>query len=447
MRRTGSQFGVDIFMLTLLVGLMPVIAVASSHLPLGDGIDHTYRSIPFEIYGVVMETRYTPGDTTVTEPIILSSWQDLSSYGSAKRLHVIQHCAWADNVPTGVVVGHMTVLYEDGSTSTCDLIVGKNTAEWSYDNPALQPYLQHHKVLPAYSSPVDDNGDGVPEYYGHLFYESMKLDNKPLVGLELTLDEASYTNEEWSYGYAPWDWFGISILAITVEYPGAPAKDPKEALVGHWKLDEKKGATASDSSGYDRDGVLWGDPLWLPKGGVLHGALWLDAEDDYVSLPIGSLISGLTDCTIMTWVNWSGMYSWQRIFDFGSGTEVNMFLTPTSGEGSGSTNPYELRFAITVGGGGAEERIGTFALLAGWHHVAVTVDADDGVGTLYLGGMPVAVNDAMTLTPSDLGATSQNWLGRSQYPWDSYFEGCLDDFRIYDQVLSEGEIQAVMSGD
>jgi len=319
-----------------ILGVAPLTAAASSYLPLGSGIDHVYRHVPFEIYGTVLETRHTPGDVSVPEPMILSAWQDLSACGTAKKLHFIQHCAWADNVPTGIVVGRITVFYEDESATTCDLIVG------------------------------------------------------------------------------------------------------------HWKLDEKKGSIASDSSGYGRDGVLSGDPLWLPKDGVLHGVLWLDGQDDYVSLPIGSLIDGLTNCTIMTWVNWSGMHSWQRIFDFGSGTEVNMFLTPTSGEGSGSTNPYELRFAITVGGGGAEERIGTFSLLAGWHHVAVTINADDGVGTLYLGGMPVAVNDAMTLTPSDLGATSQNWLGRSQYEWDSYFEGSLDDFRIYDRVLSQGEIQAVM---
>jgi len=445
-------------MLIVLVGLMPTLAPASSCLPLGDGIDHVYRSVPLEIYGVAMETRHTPGDTTVPEPIILQSSLDLSPYGTAKKLHMIQHCAWADNVPTGVVVGYVTVFYQDQSTSTCDLVVGRNTAEWSYDRPDMQPYLQHHKVLPAYSSPVDDDGDGVPEYYGHLFYAAIVLDNKPLDSVELMLDEASYTDEEWDYGYAPWDWFGISILAITVEYPGAPAKDPKEALVGHWKLDEKKGSIAYDSSGNCNDGTLHGDPLWQPKDGVLHGALWLPGgpgelngeyiDGSYVGLPIGSLISQLTDCTIMTWVNWSGQDSWQRIFDFGSGMQVNMFLTPRSGEGMGSTNPYDMRFAITTDGGGAEERVSAVEPLpSGWHHVGVTIQADYGIATLYLDGASVGENTAMTLTPSNLGSTGQNRLGRSQYPWDSYFEGCLDDFRIYDQALSRGQIQAVMGGD
>jgi cytochrome c len=51
----------------------------------------------------------------------------------------------------------------------------------------------------------------------------------------------------------------------------------------------------------------------------------------------------------------------------------------------------------------------------------------------------------MTLTPSDLGETSQNWLGRSQYESDSCYAGFLDDFRIYDRALSQGEIQAVLA--
>jgi len=232
-------------------------------------------------------------------------------------------------------------------------------------------------------------------------------------------------------------------------------KDPKKALVGYWKLDEKKGSTARDSSGNGNDGTLYGDCVWQPKAGVLHGALWLPGgpgqvdgeyvEGPCVELPIGSLIHQLTNCTIMTWVNWSGGPSWQRIFDFGSSTEVNMFLTPMSGYGTGSTEPYELRFAITTGGGGAEERVSTTPLPGGWHHVAVAINDDDHITTLYLDGTPVAENTAMTLTPSHLDVTSNNWLGRSQYSGDSYYAGSLDDFRIYDQALSEGEIQAIMA--
>lgn len=223
-------------------------------------------------------------------------------------------------------------------------------------------------------------------------------------------------------------------------------KDPKEALAGYWKLDEKKDSTARDSSGNGNDGLLYGDCLWQPKAGAVHGALLLDGIDDYVELPIGPLISQLTNCTIMTWVNWSGAGEWWRIFDFGTSDAVNMFLTPKTG--SGDSNPTDvrcLRFAITLGGGSNEEQVtAPCELPTGWHHVAVAID-DDHITTLYLDGTPVAENTVMTLTPSDLGVTSNNWLGRSQYEGDSLYAGSLDDFRIYDQALSEGEIQAVMA--
>ena len=55
-------------------------------------------------------------------------------------------------------------------------------------------------------------------------------------------------------------------------------------------------------------------------------------------------------------------------------------------------------------------------------------------------GTVIGANTAVTLTPSDVGDTSQNWLGRSQYVADGYYNGLLDDFRIYNYALSHGEI-------
>ncbi len=48
----------------------------------------------------------------------------------------------------------------------------------------------------------------------------------------------------------------------------------------------------------------------------------------------------------------------------------------------------------------------------------------------------------MTLRPSDLGATTQNWIGRSQYS-DPYLNGRVDDFRLYAGALSATEIAAL----
>jgi hypothetical protein len=56
----------------------------------------------------------------------------------------------------------------------------------------------------------------------------------------------------------------------------------------------------------------------------------------------------------------------------------------------------------------------------------------------------------MTLHAVDLGATGNNWLGRSQFAAASannpLFNGQLDDFRAYKRALSNVEISALFAG-
>jgi hypothetical protein len=53
---------------------------------------------------------------------------------------------------------------------------------------------------------------------------------------------------------------------------------------------------------------------------------------------------------------------------------------------------------------------GTSPLAANaWTHLAVTLSGT--TGTLYVDGVAVATNTNMTLSPSSLGATTNNWIG------------------------------------
>jgi hypothetical protein len=171
--------------------------------------------------------------------------------------------------------------------------------------------------------------------------------------------------------------------------------------------------------------------------GRIGNAVKLSGNGEYVQLPDG-IVGGLHDFTISAWVNPSQNSAWSRVFDFGTGTTANMFLTLSAGGGP-------LRFAITTGGGGAEQRIdntGTLPL-GSWSHVAVTLSGN--TGTLYVNGTPVGTNSNMTLHPSDLGATTQNYIGRSQYP-DPYLNATVDDFQIYDDALTAADIGTLASG-
>ncbi len=52
----------------------------------------------------------------------------------------------------------------------------------------------------------------------------------------------------------------------------------------------------------------------------------------------------------------------------------------------------------------------------------------------------------MTLSPMSLGTTTQNWLGRSQFPVDPYLNAQIDNFRIYNRALSAAEVQTIYAG-
>jgi hypothetical protein len=202
------------------------------------------------------------------------------------------------------------------------------------------------------------------------------------------------------------------------------------ALVHRYSFSETSGSAVADSVG----GAAWNGTL--PNGGAFaNGQLTLaSASSRYVSLPPG-IVSTLTNFTIETWVRLNATANWTRIFDFGNNTASYMFLTPQNG------STTRLRFAITTNGAGGEQQItGPAALsVAVWHHVAVTRNGNTGL--LYLNGVPVGTNNALTLRPASLGSTVNNWLGRSQWA-DPYLNATLDEFRIYSVPLSRAEIAA-----
>ena len=172
--------------------------------------------------------------------------------------------------------------------------------------------------------------------------------------------------------------------------------------------------------------------------GKIGNAVQLSGNGEYVDLPDG-IVSGLHDFTISAWVNPSANSAWSRVFDFGTGTNDYMFLTLSAGGGP-------LRFAITTSGNGAEQQIngpGTLPLNT-WSHVAVTLSGS--TGTLYVNGQPVGTNSNMTLNPAALGATNNNWIGRSQFSGDPFLAATVDDFQIYDHALSAADIATLASG-
>jgi len=200
--------------------------------------------------------------------------------------------------------------------------------------------------------------------------------------------------------------------------------------LAYYRFDETGGTAAADSWG-SRNGSLNGGAGWATA--IKNNGLRLDGINGYAALPAG-VMNGVNDFTIATWVRVDASVNWGRIFDFGSGTTNYMFLSPKSGSNT-------VRYSITTGSG--EQQINSRSALSkdNWHHVVVTLSGN--VGILYIDGAEAGRNSNMTLRPSSLGNTTQNWLGRSQWPSDPYLTGMVDEFRIYSRSLSAAEISAL----
>lgn len=196
-----------------------------------------------------------------------------------------------------------------------------------------------------------------------------------------------------------------------------------------YQANAASGTTLADSSGNNLTATLTGSYSFA--AGVSGNAIRLTGGN--ASLPTGFL-SSVNDFTIATWMKIDTLNTWSRVFDFGTGPNSSMFLTPRA---TGTGGP--LRFAITTSGGAGEQQLNGPVLTAGtWYHVAVVLSGT--TATLYVNGAAVATNAAMTLKPSSLGLTNLNYLGKSQYATDPAFLGSLDDFRVFGRALSPGEV-------
>jgi len=224
--------------------------------------------------------------------------------------------------------------------------------------------------------------------------------------------------------------------ALNESVNSAEASAQVENLHLHLKFDETNGTTAADSSGNGRHTTLVNGSAFAP-GKIDNALAFTGSSSRYATLPAG-IVSTLNDFTISTWVNPTSLENWARVFDFGSGTSTNMFFTAQNGANG------KPRLAIKINNS-AEQIIDAPDILATgvWTHLAVTLSGN--TGTLYINGVAVGTNNAMTFKPSGMGNTTQNYLGKSQYA-DPYFNGALDDFRIYSSALSAGDIGILAAG-
>lgn len=167
----------------------------------------------------------------------------------------------------------------------------------------------------------------------------------------------------------------------------------------------------------------------------------LGSSNGYVDLgaSTGSLIASLNDFSIAT-----QLYIPESSSISGNGNFVWTFANSTNMASTANGNMFfaanSTRFAISRTHYSGEQTVRQGLQLPKGYWIQLTYTQSNSVGRIFIDGALVA-SSAISITPSALGATAYNFIGRSCYSSDAYLKGAmLRDFRIYNGALSAAEV-------
>jgi RHS repeat-associated protein len=200
---------------------------------------------------------------------------------------------------------------------------------------------------------------------------------------------------------------------------------PATGLKAAYDLGEGSGAAAADRSGNGNVGAITGAP-WTASG---HhgGGLDLDGTDDHVTVPASASLNPTGGVTLESWIDPDTLQG--AVLRRNNSYELRaqsdgavMFRVWVAGNVQTLVSPTGL---ITTGGGD--------------QHVAGTYDGANM--RIYVDGNQVA-------SRAQTGAMTHNsnplYIGRNDFS-NTYFNGMVDEVRVYDRALSEQEIETDMA--
>ena len=203
-------------------------------------------------------------------------------------------------------------------------------------------------------------------------------------------------------------------LEHLMSYWEQPVDDP--SLIAHWALDEAEGIITQDNAG-ENDAYIIGDPIWLPDGGMVDGAILLDGVDD--SLIAGPVLNPAhSPFSVLAWVNGGApgqvVVSQQFAANWLTVDAEGNLMTELQGTVP-SASPLQSQTIITDGL---------------WHRIGFVWDGSNR--TLYVDGIVVAEDTQANLEGSDNGLYIGT--GKNMEP-GTYWSGLIDDIRIYDRAV------------
>ena len=195
-------------------------------------------------------------------------------------------------------------------------------------------------------------------------------------------------------------------------------------MVAHYEFE----GTANDSSGNGLHGTVMGNPTFV--AGKIGQAINLRGLNDYVEITGYKGILGPNAVTVTAWIKTTAT---------GTGTIVGWGPNVDGQRFGFRINDGRLHMEHDAGNLQGDTNVND----GGWHHVAVTVQANATISypeaILWLNGIddtrPGTDPDAFNLT-----ADQDVRIGSRPASNDRFFMGMIDDVRIYNRALSDAEV-------
>ena len=248
-----------------------------------------------------------------------------------------------------------------------------------------------------------------------------------------TLGTSSYVFNSWSDGGAQSHLITVPTTAVTYTATFAAGPTTLPGLVAAYGFEETTGSMAADSSGNNLNGVVTGATR-VAAG--RHGrALSFDGLNDWVTVADHNLLDLTTGLTIEAWVRPAvASTDWTTIALKERGTNGLAYSLYAADGGGRPPATYINRNGSDIATAGPS------ALpLNTWTHVTGTYDGANL--RLYVNGTQVAFR-----AESGPVSTSNNPLRLGgNGVWGEFFNGLIDEVRIYDRALSPAEIAIDMN--
>jgi hypothetical protein len=217
----------------------------------------------------------------------------------------------------------------------------------------------------------------------------------------------------------------------------APA-DP--SLVGFWKFDEDSGTTAADSSGNGHDGTA------MNGANISGGALVLNGTDQYVEVAHDPALNLTDSFTITAFVQLDVANDRRPVITKEQNPDGSRGWNCWIQDGEPRMQLMDgVKWADTGDVGQSKLTVSSGAALdpGVLYHLAFVYDSA-GPEQIYIDGVLQISEDVVTGTLH----VNEQPVRIGTYIWDpagyqKYFDGSIDDVRIYNRVLTADEIRAL----